>query len=107
MGTASSSLQCLHKVGGHGAVLGPGIGDVHGTGSPVPTTLAQAVLTPSVITSQGGIFWFTLIDTYSTGFGLCIVALFMCLGIAFCYGEGRGCCSPGHCRGVLTAQGSP
>ncbi|NXV52918.1 SC6A7 protein, partial [Uria aalge] len=40
-----------------------------------------------LLVTQGGIFWFTLIDTYSTGFGLIIVALFMCLGIAFCYGE--------------------
>ncbi|XP_010292458.1 PREDICTED: sodium-dependent proline transporter-like, partial [Phaethon lepturus] len=38
-----------------------------------------------LLVTQGGIFWFTLIDTYSTGFGLIIVALFMCLGIAFCY----------------------
>uniref|UniRef100_A0A8C6XYH9 Transporter n=1 Tax=Naja naja TaxID=35670 RepID=A0A8C6XYH9_NAJNA len=37
--------------------------------------------------SQGGIYWFTLIDAYSTSFGLIIVALFMCLGVAFCYGE--------------------
>lgn len=55
------------------------------------------VLTPSLPTSQGGIFWFTLIDTYSTGFGLVIITLFMCLGISFCYGErgwglsGAGC----------------
>ncbi|NXY78227.1 SC6A5 protein, partial [Glareola pratincola] len=39
-----------------------------------------------LLVTQGGIFWFTLIDTYSTGFGLIIVSLFMCLGIAFCYG---------------------
>ncbi|NWX49977.1 SC6A7 protein, partial [Steatornis caripensis] len=39
-----------------------------------------------LLVTQGGIFWFTLVDTYSTGFGLIIVILFMCLGIAFCYG---------------------
>ncbi|KAM9020226.1 sodium-dependent proline transporter-like [Ara ararauna] len=44
-----------------------------------------------LLVTQGGIFWFTLIDTYSTGFGLIIVALFMCLGIAFCYGVNRFC----------------
>uniref|UniRef100_A0A8B9S8V8 Transporter n=1 Tax=Apteryx owenii TaxID=8824 RepID=A0A8B9S8V8_APTOW len=42
-----------------------------------------------LLVTQGGIFWFTLIDTYSTGFGLIIITLFMCLGIAFCYGERR------------------
>uniref|UniRef100_A0A8B9VDL6 Transporter n=1 Tax=Anas zonorhyncha TaxID=75864 RepID=A0A8B9VDL6_9AVES len=49
--------------------------------------LFLGVLTPSLPTSQGGIFWFTLIDTYSTGFGLVIITLFMCLGISFCYGH--------------------
>ncbi|XP_061876296.1 LOW QUALITY PROTEIN: sodium-dependent proline transporter-like [Colius striatus] len=44
-----------------------------------------------LLVTQGGIFWVTLIDTYSTGFGLVIVALFMCLGIAFCYGLNRLC----------------
>ncbi|NXT23891.1 SC6A7 protein, partial [Syrrhaptes paradoxus] len=44
-----------------------------------------------LLVTQGGIFWFTLIDTYSTGFGLIIVALFMCLGIAFCYGVDQFC----------------
>ncbi|NXV23710.1 SC6A7 protein, partial [Cepphus grylle] len=44
-----------------------------------------------LLVTQGGIFWFTLIDTYSTGFGLIIVALFMCLGIAFCYGMNQFC----------------
>ncbi|NXA21378.1 SC6A7 protein, partial [Ibidorhyncha struthersii] len=44
-----------------------------------------------LLVTQGGIFWFTLIDTYSTGFGLIIVALFMCLGIAFCYGVNQFC----------------
>ncbi|NXK99565.1 SC6A7 protein, partial [Mesembrinibis cayennensis] len=44
-----------------------------------------------LLVTQGGIFWFTLIDTYSTGFGLIIVTLFMCLGIAFCYGVNQFC----------------
>ncbi|NXT56851.1 SC6A7 protein, partial [Pluvianellus socialis] len=44
-----------------------------------------------LLVTQGGIFWFTLVDTYSTGFGLIIVALFMCLGIAFCYGVNQFC----------------
>lgn len=74
-------------------------------------TLPRAVLTLSLTTSQGGIFWFTLIDTYSTGFGLIIVALFMCLGIAFCYGERSGwpwgTLQPalGGCGGVQSAWG--
>uniref|UniRef100_A0A672V591 Solute carrier family 6 member 11 n=1 Tax=Strigops habroptila TaxID=2489341 RepID=A0A672V591_STRHB len=58
------------------------------------TALLGAVLMPTLTTSQGGIFWFTLIDTYSTGFGLIIVTLFMCLGIAFCYGEWSGWLQP-------------
>uniref|UniRef100_A0A8C9F2M5 Transporter n=1 Tax=Pavo cristatus TaxID=9049 RepID=A0A8C9F2M5_PAVCR len=40
-----------------------------------------------LLVTQGGIFWFTLIDTYSTGFGLIIITLLMCVGIACCYGE--------------------
>ncbi|NXX13854.1 SC6A7 protein, partial [Podargus strigoides] len=44
-----------------------------------------------LLVTQGGIFWFTLIDTYSTGFGLIILTLFMCLGIAFCYGVNQFC----------------
>ncbi|NXW54924.1 SC6A7 protein, partial [Eurystomus gularis] len=44
-----------------------------------------------LLITKGGIFWFTLIDTYSTGFGLVIVTLFMCLGIAFCYGVNQFC----------------
>ncbi|KAF1645271.1 Sodium-dependent proline transporter, partial [Eudyptes chrysocome] len=44
-----------------------------------------------LLVTRGGIFWFILIDTYSTGFGLIIVALFMCLGIAFCYGTNQFC----------------
>ncbi|XP_031455091.1 sodium-dependent proline transporter-like [Phasianus colchicus] len=40
-----------------------------------------------LLVTQGGIFWFTLIDTYSTGFGLIIITLLMCIGIASCYGE--------------------
>uniref|UniRef100_A0A663ES19 Transporter n=1 Tax=Aquila chrysaetos chrysaetos TaxID=223781 RepID=A0A663ES19_AQUCH len=44
-----------------------------------------------LLVTQGGIFWFTLIDKYSTGFGLITVSLFMCLGIAFCYGVNQFC----------------
>ncbi|KAM9247624.1 sodium-dependent proline transporter-like [Leptosomus discolor] len=44
-----------------------------------------------LLVTQGGVFWFTLIDTYSTGFGLVVVALSMCLGIAFCYGVNQFC----------------
>ncbi|XP_021239749.1 sodium-dependent proline transporter-like [Numida meleagris] len=44
-----------------------------------------------LLVTQGGIFWFTLIDTYSTGFGLIIITLLMCVGIAFCYGIERFC----------------
>ncbi|XP_010574999.1 PREDICTED: sodium-dependent proline transporter-like isoform X3 [Haliaeetus leucocephalus] len=43
------------------------------------------------LVTQGGIFWFTLIDKYSTGFGLITVSLFMCLGITFCYGVNQFC----------------
>ncbi|OCT96284.1 hypothetical protein XELAEV_18013960mg, partial [Xenopus laevis] len=38
-----------------------------------------------LLITQGGIYWFTLIDSYSTSFGLIIIALFMCLGISFFY----------------------
>ncbi|XP_068251588.1 sodium-dependent proline transporter-like [Nyctibius grandis] len=43
------------------------------------------------LVTQGGIFWFILIDTYSTSFGLIIITLFMCLGIAYCYGVKQFC----------------
>lgn len=85
-----------------GLCVGPGADGAHGVGWPAHT--------PSHPTPQGGIFWFTLIDTYSTGFGLIIIALFMCLGIAFCYGERSGWPPatllpvPGA-RGVLLALG--
>lgn len=39
-----------------------------------------------VFPSQGGIYWFTLIDSFSTSFGLIIITLFMCIGISFFYG---------------------
>ncbi|NXO60296.1 SC6A7 protein, partial [Aramus guarauna] len=39
-----------------------------------------------LLVTQGGIFWFILIDQYSTSFGRITIALSMCLGIAFCYG---------------------
>ncbi|POI19531.1 hypothetical protein CIB84_016725, partial [Bambusicola thoracicus] len=38
-----------------------------------------------LLITQGGIFWFTLMDTYSTGFGLIIITLLMCVGITCCY----------------------
>ncbi|KAE8628201.1 hypothetical protein XENTR_v10007387 [Xenopus tropicalis] len=44
-----------------------------------------------LLITQGGIYWFTLIDSYSTSFGLIIIALFMCLGIAFFYGVNQFC----------------
>uniref|UniRef100_A0A8C6XXJ9 Solute carrier family 6 member 7 n=1 Tax=Naja naja TaxID=35670 RepID=A0A8C6XXJ9_NAJNA len=44
-----------------------------------------------LLITEGGIYWFTLIDAYSTSFGLIIVALFMCLGVAFCYGVNQFC----------------
>ncbi|XP_074906458.1 sodium-dependent proline transporter-like isoform X2 [Buteo buteo] len=43
------------------------------------------------LVTQGGIYWFTLIDKYSTSFGLITVCLFMCLGITFCYGVNQFC----------------
>uniref|UniRef100_A0A8C9F3J7 Transporter n=1 Tax=Pavo cristatus TaxID=9049 RepID=A0A8C9F3J7_PAVCR len=49
-----------------------------------------------LLVTQGGIFWFTLIDTYSTGFGLIIITLLMCVGIACCYGIER------FCRDIVT-----
>ncbi|XP_043928974.1 sodium-dependent proline transporter-like [Protopterus annectens] len=44
-----------------------------------------------LLVTQGGIYWFTLIDAYSTSFGLIIIALFMCIGIAFFYGVDQFC----------------
>ncbi|NXW20640.1 SC6A7 protein, partial [Circaetus pectoralis] len=44
-----------------------------------------------LLVTQGGIFWITVIDKYSTGFGLITITLFMCLGIAFCYGVNQFC----------------
>ncbi|XP_042751015.1 sodium-dependent proline transporter-like, partial [Lagopus leucura] len=44
-----------------------------------------------LLVTQGGIFWFTLIDTYSTSFGLIIITLLMCIGVASCYGVQRFC----------------
>ncbi|XP_072849442.2 sodium-dependent proline transporter isoform X3 [Pogona vitticeps] len=41
--------------------------------------------------TEGGIYWFTLVDTYSTSFGLIILALFMCLGVAVFYGVNQFC----------------
>ncbi|XP_067888863.1 sodium-dependent proline transporter [Heterodontus francisci] len=44
-----------------------------------------------LLITEGGIYWFTLIDAYSTSFGLIIITLFMCLGIAFFYGVNQFC----------------
>ncbi|KAM9170740.1 sodium-dependent proline transporter-like isoform 1-T2 [Pangshura tecta] len=44
-----------------------------------------------LLITEGGIYWFTLIDAYSTSFGLIIITLFMCIGIAFCYGVNQFC----------------
>lgn len=52
----------------------------------VDTRLPWSRLTVPSLYSQGGIYWFTLIDSFSTSFGLIIIALFMCLGISFFYG---------------------
>ncbi|KAG8453152.1 hypothetical protein GDO86_004827 [Hymenochirus boettgeri] len=43
------------------------------------------------VDTLGGIYWFTLIDSYSTSFGLIIITLFMCIGIAFFYGVNQFC----------------
>uniref|UniRef100_A0A8C8SAC5 Transporter n=1 Tax=Pelusios castaneus TaxID=367368 RepID=A0A8C8SAC5_9SAUR len=44
-----------------------------------------------LLITEGGIYWFTLIDAYSTSFGLIIIALFMCIGVAFFYGVTQFC----------------
>ncbi|XP_056449519.1 sodium-dependent proline transporter isoform X1 [Gadus chalcogrammus] len=44
-----------------------------------------------LLISDGGIYWFTLIDSFSTSFGLIIIALFMCIGISFFYGVNQFC----------------
>ncbi|XP_060682916.1 sodium-dependent proline transporter [Hemiscyllium ocellatum] len=44
-----------------------------------------------LLITEGGIYWFTLIDAFSTSFGLIIITLFMCLGIAFFYGVNQFC----------------
>uniref|UniRef100_H3D2K3 Solute carrier family 6 member 7 n=1 Tax=Tetraodon nigroviridis TaxID=99883 RepID=H3D2K3_TETNG len=44
-----------------------------------------------LLVTDGGIYWFTLIDSFSTSFGLIIIALFMCLGISFFYGVNQFC----------------
>ncbi|XP_019719853.1 sodium-dependent proline transporter [Hippocampus comes] len=41
--------------------------------------------------TEGGIYWFTLIDSFSTSFGLIIITLFMCIGISFFYGVNQFC----------------
>ncbi|KAL0994308.1 hypothetical protein UPYG_G00120490 [Umbra pygmaea] len=44
-----------------------------------------------LLITDGGIYWFTLIDSYATSFGLIIIALFMCIGISFFYGVNQFC----------------
>uniref|UniRef100_A0AAZ3Q3N2 Transporter n=1 Tax=Oncorhynchus tshawytscha TaxID=74940 RepID=A0AAZ3Q3N2_ONCTS len=39
-----------------------------------------------LLITDGGIYWFTLIDSFATSFGLIIITLFMCIGISFFYG---------------------
>ncbi|XP_062867216.1 sodium-dependent proline transporter [Trichomycterus rosablanca] len=44
-----------------------------------------------LLVTNGGIYWFTLIDSFSTSFGLIIITLFMCLGMSFFYGINQFC----------------
>ncbi|KAK1882786.1 Sodium-dependent proline transporter [Dissostichus eleginoides] len=44
-----------------------------------------------LLVTDGGIYWFTLIDSFSTSFGLIIITLFMCMGISFFYGVNQFC----------------
>ncbi|XP_077197195.1 sodium-dependent proline transporter-like isoform X5 [Paroedura picta] len=44
-----------------------------------------------LLVTEGGIYWFTLLDAYSTSFGLIVIVLFMCLGMAFFYGVNQFC----------------
>ncbi|XP_023683509.2 sodium-dependent proline transporter isoform X1 [Paramormyrops kingsleyae] len=44
-----------------------------------------------LLITDGGIYWFTLIDSFSTSFGLIIITLFMCVGISFFYGVNQFC----------------
>ncbi|XP_040005647.1 sodium-dependent proline transporter isoform X2 [Xiphias gladius] len=44
-----------------------------------------------LLVTDGGIYWFTLIDSFSTSFGLIIITLFMCIGISFFYGVNQFC----------------
>ncbi|KAJ8342313.1 hypothetical protein SKAU_G00322410 [Synaphobranchus kaupii] len=44
-----------------------------------------------LLITDGGIYWFTLIDSFSTSFGLIIITLFMCIGISFFYGINQFC----------------
>uniref|UniRef100_A0AAQ5Y515 Transporter n=1 Tax=Amphiprion ocellaris TaxID=80972 RepID=A0AAQ5Y515_AMPOC len=44
-----------------------------------------------LLVTNGGIYWFTLIDAFATSFGLIIIALFMCIGISFFYGVNQFC----------------
>lgn len=44
-----------------------------------------------LLVTNGGIYWFTLIDSFSTSFGLIIITLFMCLGVSFFYGVNQFC----------------
>nr|XP_061801701.1 sodium-dependent proline transporter [Nerophis lumbriciformis] len=44
-----------------------------------------------LLVTDGGIYWVTLIDSFSTSFGLIIITLFMCIGISFFYGVNQFC----------------
>ncbi|TNN88686.1 Sodium-dependent proline transporter [Liparis tanakae] len=44
-----------------------------------------------LLVTDGGIYWFTLIDSSSTSFGLIVITLFMCIGISFFYGINQFC----------------
>ncbi|XP_038860648.1 sodium-dependent proline transporter [Salvelinus fontinalis] len=44
-----------------------------------------------LLITDGGIYWFTLIDSFATSFGLIIITLFMCIGISFFYGVNQFC----------------
>ncbi|XP_077449227.1 sodium-dependent proline transporter isoform X2 [Stigmatopora argus] len=44
-----------------------------------------------LLVTDGGIYWVTLIDSFSTSFGLIIITLFMCTGVSFFYGVNQFC----------------
>ncbi|XP_077596716.1 sodium-dependent proline transporter [Stigmatopora nigra] len=44
-----------------------------------------------LLVTDGGIYWVTLIDSFSTSFGLIIITFFMCTGVSFFYGVNQFC----------------